>query len=122
MVDQYQYIRINLGHIKKNYLKLKSFLNLNKTTCSAVVKANSYGLGIKEVVRALYEVGCVNFWVTNLSEALLINNISPKLKIYIFQGVNSNEELKIIKENNFIPVISSIEQLNLIDLYVEEKN
>ena len=121
MFDKYQYIRINLDNIKKNYLKLKSFLNINKTTCSAVVKANAYGLGIKEIAGALCEVGCKNFWVTNLSEALLISNTSPKLKIYIFQGVNNNEELKIIKENNFIPVISSIEQLSLINLYVEEK-
>ena len=121
MFDKYQYIKVNLDCIKKNYLKIKSFLNPNKTICSAVIKANAYGLGIKEVNKALYEVGCRNFWVTNLKEAFLVKCMSFESKIYIFQGVNSHEEIKVIKENNFIPVISSIEQLNLINLYAKEK-
>ncbi len=121
MFDKYQYIQVNLEHLKKNYLKLKSFLNSNKTICSAVVKANAYGLGIKEVSQALYEVGCRNFWVTNLKEAFLVRCVSIESNIYIFQGINSYEELEVIKENNFIPVVSSIEQLNLINLYVKDK-
>ena len=103
MLDNHQYIKVDLGNIKKNYLKLKSIINSNKTICSAVVKANAYGLGISEITQALADAGCKDFWVTNLEEAYLVKDNSQKSRIYIFQGVNSEEELDIIEENNFIP-------------------
>ena len=52
MLNNHQYIKINLGNIKKNYLKLKSTINSKKTICSAVVKANAYGLGIIQITQA----------------------------------------------------------------------
>ena len=121
MLDNHQYIKVDLGNIKKNYLKLKSIINSNKTICSAVVKANAYGLGISEITQALADAGCKDFWVTNLEEAYLVKDNSQKSRIYIFQGVNSEEELDIIEENNFIPVISDKTQLELINLHSKKR-
>ena len=112
MLDNYQYIKINLSNIKKNYLKLQSIVNPKKTVCSAVIKANAYGLGINQITQALCNVGCKDFWVTNLNEAYLVKNNSQISRIYVFQGVNNIEELNIIEENNFIPVISDRAQLD----------
>ena len=121
MLNSYQHIKINLGNIKKNYLKLKSTINFEKTICSAVVKANAYGLGIIQVTQALSDVGCEDFWVTNLEEAYLVKNNSQETKIYVFQGVNSKEELVVIEENQFIPIISDRSQLDLINRYAKKR-
>jgi alanine racemase len=121
MLDNYQYIKINLSNIKKNYLKLQSIVNSKKTICSAVIKANAYGLGINQITQALCDVGCKDFWVANLNEAYLVKNNSQISRIYVFQGVNSIEELNIIEENNFIPVISDRAQLDLINKYSKKK-
>lgn len=121
MLDNYQYIKINLENIKKNYLKLQSVINTKKTICSAVVKANAYGLGISQITQALSNVGCKDFWVANLNEAYLVKNNSQISRIYVFQGINSIEELNIMEEHNFIPVVSDKRQLDCINNYSKKK-
>ena len=120
-MNHYQSIKVNLINVKKNYLRIQSLLKLEKTICSAVVKANAYGLGLREVTNTLCQVGCKDFWVTNLEEAYIIKKISPISRIYIFQGVNNLNELKTIQQNNFIPVISSQEMLGIINYYLSYK-
>ena len=120
-MNHYQSIKVNLNNIKKNYLRIQSLLKLEKTICSAVVKANAYGLGLRAVTNTLCQVGCKDFWVTNLEEAYIIKKISPISRIYIFQGVNNLNELKTIQKNNFIPVISSQEMLEIINYYLSYK-
>ena len=44
---------INLNAIRKNWQKLRS---LSSNDAAAVVKANAYGLGLKQVAKALYEM------------------------------------------------------------------
>ena len=117
----YQFIKVNLINIRKNFLKIKSLLNLNKTICAAVVKSDAYGLGLSQVTSTLCQLGCQDFWVTNLEEAYIIKKISHISRIYIFQGINNLHELQIVHKNNFIPVISSQEMLAIINRYSSYK-
>lgn len=113
-----QYVKINLSNIAKNYLKIKSELIGSSVVCSAVVKADAYGLGIKEVTETLYETGCNDFWVINLDEAMIVRQSAPSAHIYVFQGVNGEEELKEIIHNRFIPVVSTARQLEIINKFL----
>ena len=88
--------------------------------CSAVIKGNAYSLGLKEVVKVLYQHGCQDFWVTNLEEAYIVKQNTLSSYVYIFQGVSSEEELKLIIQNNFTPVISEIRQLEIINDFLQK--
>ena len=118
MLDN-QYIKINLSNIEQNYQKLKSMLANKSVICSAVVKGNAYGLGLKEVVKKLYQQGCSDFWVSNLEEAYITKQNAESAHIYVFQGVNNKEELQFIIQNKFVPVISEIRQLKLINGFLQ---
>jgi len=117
MFDNDQYLKVSLKNIKKNYRKLSSKLHLKNTMCSAVVKANAYGLGIEEITKALYEEGCRHFWVSNLTEALRVNVTCPESTICIFQGIKSKQELRVVAEYDLKPVITSLEQIAIINKY-----
>ena len=63
-------LQINLKNIENNYNYLKN--NAPNTIIAACVKANSYGLGINEICKALYKKNCRDFFVATLEEALLL--------------------------------------------------
>jgi len=66
---------INFKSIQDNYLLLKSKAQAAET--AAVVKANGYGLGVREVSAALWEAGARVFFVATLDEALELRTIFP---------------------------------------------
>ncbi|MFT7144398.1 MAG: alanine racemase [bacterium] len=107
---------INLKAIQKNWLRLT---NMSKATCAAMVKADAYGLGSKEVSKALYTSGCRTFFVAYLEEALHIKPYTPQADIYILNGISAGEEQTCVK-NNLIPVVNTINALKtLIDAKVD---
>jgi alanine racemase len=114
-VQDNQYLKINLLNVAKNYLKIKSILGNDSVILSAVIKANAYGLGIKEVTEILYQYGCEDFWVVNLEEAAIARQNAPSANIYIYQGVNGEDELREVIGNQLIPVISTTRQLEVIN-------
>ena len=118
MLDN-QYIKINLSNIGQNYQKLKSMLANKSVICSAVVKGNAYGLGLKEVVKKLHQEGCRDFWVSDLEEAYIAKQNAKSAHVYVFQGVNNKEELQFIIQNKLTPVISEIRQLELINGFLQ---
>ena len=62
-------LTIDLGAIIANWRYIDS-LSSATTTTAAMVKANGYGLGAKNVAEALANAGCTEFFVANLGEAL----------------------------------------------------
>ncbi|MGB2467661.1 MAG: alanine racemase, partial [Candidatus Puniceispirillaceae bacterium] len=62
-------LRIDLDAIITNWRYIDS-LSSAATTTAAMVKANGYGLGAKEVATALARAGCTEFFVANLDEAI----------------------------------------------------
>ncbi|MFQ3307437.1 MAG: alanine racemase [Candidatus Midichloriaceae bacterium] len=117
--SKHQYVSVNLKNIGENYKKIRSVLK--SSICSAVVKADAYGLGVTQVSKHLYTVGCKDFWVSNLEEASKIRNCIKESNIYVFQGVNSEEEVKYILEYSITPVISEMRQLEIINKFASQK-
>ena len=62
---------IDLAKLRSNYLNIKAKAVKN-CVVSAVIKANAYGLGIKQCGEALYEAGCRDFYVAHLEEGICL--------------------------------------------------
>ena len=102
---------INLGAIQKNYYTIANFVG-DGTITSAVVKNNAYGMGAENVSKALYDVGCRDFWVAYLSEALTVRKVLQNdANVYYFQGFRKSD-IPILKTQNIIPVINSLDEFN----------
>lgn len=77
-------LTISLDAIVGNWRKLES--RSIPAECSAVVKANAYGCGLEQVVRALAAAGCKTFFVATLEEARRARLAAPVAAIYVLNG------------------------------------
>ncbi len=104
-------LTINLDAVADNY---RYFAGLSQgVESAAVVKANAYGLGVEPVASRLYDTGCRRFFVATLDEAIELRNILKKdAVIFIFHGIRTGQE-KIFKEYNLIPVLNTLEEVEL---------
>jgi alanine racemase len=55
--------------------------------CSAVVKADAYGLGLEGVVAALQRAGCRTFFVAHVFEGQRLRALAPEAVIYVLNGL-----------------------------------
>jgi len=76
------WVEINLNIIKNNYEIYKKYIADNQEIM-AVVKADAYGHGDVEVAKALQEIGCNNYAVSNICEAIRLRNAGIKGQILI---------------------------------------
>ena len=99
---------INLANICSNWNALNS---LSNGSAGAVVKANAYGLGIKEVGMSLAKAGARDFFVAIAKEGVELRQaIGQGPKIYVFSG-HMIGDTPLIKNFDLIPLINSAEQL-----------
>jgi alanine racemase len=103
-------LEINLSSLKQNFNTLKNLCA--PAMCSAVVKANAYGLGVRPVVHALSEEGCSFFWVAHAKEALIVRDNLPQSDVAVLQGFNQ-ETLSFFAGHQLIPVLSTVDQVTL---------
>ena len=100
---------IDLNAIKHNWQKLRG---MSSKDTGAVVKANAYGLGLKQVAKALYDEGARIFFVATAEEgAELRSFLGKKLEIFVFSG-HMIGDTELIKNYNLVPLLNSIEQLS----------
>ncbi|MEZ5691125.1 MAG: alanine racemase [Rickettsiales bacterium] len=102
-------LNINLSALAANYNLLKE--RHSKNNVAAVVKADAYGLGVREISLRLQKEGCEDFFVATLDEAIELRNILPLANIGVFQGILAGEKEEYIK-HNLIPVLNILSQLN----------
>ena len=60
-------LEISLKDIKSNWIALN---NASNGKAAAVIKANSYGVGMIKVAKTLIKAGCHYFYVANLNEGI----------------------------------------------------
>lgn len=106
------HLTVNLKAVAENYSKLCTFCG-PKVSVAAVVKADAYGLGARAVAEKLLSVGCDQFYVATLDEALdlrdLCDSKSAKASIAVLLGVTSDPE--IYHRAHLTPVLNSLEDL-----------
>ncbi len=114
-IDQNTILEVNLKSLCFNYNKIVKTTTPNCIT-AATVKANAYGLGIREVSKALIKQRCNNFFVATLEEGIELRNVSKNIKIYILNGLDKNKTHQY-RINNLTPVLNSIEQIKEYEKY-----
>lgn len=105
-------LTIDLSAIQSNWLTINSRLDPRKTSASAVIKANAYGLGADHVGPALYQVGCREFFLATLEEALASRRHLPSDAIlYVLGGARAGAE-ELFLQHRLIPVLSSLKDVH----------
>jgi alanine racemase len=99
---------VSLGAIRRNYRALRARAPSSET--AAVVKANAYGLGTKEVFPALENDGCRTAFVAALAEAQALRARSPGVTIYVLDGLLPGSA-QLFAEIEARPVLSSLAEI-----------
>jgi len=96
---------VHLENIVANWRTLAA---LNpKTTTSAVVKANAYGLGAAKVAPALAKAGCDTFFVAYPEEGAVVREaIGPGPAIFVLNGP-SHSTVELFRAQKLTAVLSS---------------
>lgn len=96
---------IDVSAIVANYIALAK--RVAPTQCSAVVKANAYGLGAHKIAPALYQAGCRTFFVAQIREALLLKSILPSdVTLALLNGLPHLAE-EFVAQSGIVPVLNS---------------
>ena len=105
-------LKIKLSNLKDNINLIKKFTNAD---IQAVVKANSYGLDVSEVLKVI-EDEVESFSVITISEAEEVRKHTTK-PILLLQGIHEQEEYSLIEKYKLDFVIHSNWQLHGIEKY-----
>ena len=104
---------IDLDLVRYNVSLIQSQLK-EGTKLLAVVKANAYGHGLKEVSRIVLESGAQWLGVTSITEALELRRFYPFVRILILSaGMYDHSEL--IVKHNLTPIICSRQMAELLN-------
>ena len=99
---------IDLAALTENWRYLKS--NFKGKICGATVKANAYGVGIKQVVNALHSAGCQTFFVALPQEGEQVRQFASNAEIYVLNGLLPNQS-EFYHNFNLIPVLGDLEEI-----------
>lgn len=102
-------LTIDLDAICDNWRTLKA--KTGPADCAAVVKADAYGLGARQVAPALHRAGCRQFFVAHLNEAIDLRPALPADAIlYVLHGPHPGAEAAFV-HHGLVPVVNSLPQL-----------
>lgn len=78
-------LTINLDALRANWSELNRASG--KAECAGVIKANAYGLGLRQITEALIAGGCRTFFVATLAEGRAVRDAEPGAAIYVLDGL-----------------------------------
>ncbi|WP_455478080.1 alanine racemase [Bartonella sp. B10] len=111
---------IDVGAIVENYITLAK--HVAPTKCSAVVKANAYGLGADKIVPKLYQAGCRTFFVAKIEEALQLKTILPSnVTIALLNGIPRTAE-ELVAKSGIVPVLNSWNTIESWQMLCQKKS
>jgi alanine racemase len=100
--------RIDLDALRHNYLKAVGLAG--DARVMAVIKADGYGHGIRDVARALEDLA-PKFAVACIEEAMAIRDAGVSVPVVLLQGPHSADDIAVSARENFELVIHSDQQL-----------
>ncbi len=98
-------VTVDLGALVGNWRALARLSA--PARCAAVVKADTYGLGIGPVVTALADAGCEDFFVAMPHEGAETRKAAAAARIFVLSGRLSPESAHLLREHRLIPVLNS---------------
>jgi alanine racemase len=109
------FARVDLSRIKKNFLNIKK--RVKDVKIMAVVKADAYGHGVKEVVKTLNSLGEKKpdyFGVALAGEAIELRKLKVKQPILVFDPVNNFNVEEYLKFK-IIPTVFSKAHIHILN-------
>lgn len=102
-------IRLDSEALVSNWRNLDRLSGQAKA--GAAVKANAYGLGVRNVVRKLSAAGCTDFFVANWQEAREIEDLTAGFaSLSVLNGVRQSD-MSYALQSPAKPVLNSLEQV-----------
>jgi alanine racemase len=101
-------ITVDLAAVAGNWRALAA--KVGPAECSAVVKADAYGLGAARVIPALVNAGCKTFFIATPSEAETARKLAPKAAIYALDGLVGDDG-KAFAALGVTPVLSTLDDV-----------
>jgi alanine racemase len=101
-------LQVDLAALAENWRRVGA--QAESAACSAVVKADAYGVGQAAVMRALLAAGCTTFFVANLNEGEIGRSLAPQADIYVLDGVSSGCAARLAAAN-LRPCLGSFAEL-----------
>lgn len=101
-------LSIDLSALRSNWRLLAN--KVSYAECSAVIKANAYGVGQKEAMQALLAEGCRTFFVARLTEGRAARVASNDAVIYVLDGTPP-DGAAAMKDYDLRPVLNSLEDV-----------
>ena len=103
-------LEIDLGTIRRNWCTVRE--TFRGATVGAVVKQDAYGLGVAEIAPLLSMLGCRDFWVADLDEALSLRALLPAARIYVLHGL-AGAPASAFRAHHLVPVLMDPAELPL---------
>jgi alanine racemase len=127
----YVWLEIDIAVLQENYKVFRDFVA--PAVCSAVIKANAYGLGAASVSKALFEVGSRHFWVAYADEADTVAsairevggtpsyNLQNKnsYNLFLLNGPFIGDWCFDAYKNKYLPVINTLKNLEEWDTFAK---
>ena len=113
MKGLYKWIEIDIDAIKHNLSQVRANLD-DRVRLIAVLKAEAYGHGARDVARLLYQQGVEFFAVTFLYEALQLRKAGIRSSILLFSPLVDEEQLREAIDNHLTITIASLRDLSLL--------
>jgi alanine racemase len=82
-------LTIDLGAVVENHQRLQR--RAPGSEVAAVVKADGYGLGAREVASALWQSGCRIFFVAHPEEGITLRAVLPDAAIFVLHGLQGGD-------------------------------
>ncbi len=101
-------LTVDLDAIVANWRNLAE--RVSPADCAAVVKADAYGCGLRQVAAALAKGGCETFFVAHIHEARIVRASAPDAVIYVLNGFPPGGA-SYFATSRLRPVIGSLAEL-----------
>jgi alanine racemase len=106
--DETAILSIDLDAIAANYRRLREFAA--PAECTAVIKADAYGLGMGPIAPILWNAGCKTFFVATVGEGRALRATLPGATIYVLAGLMPGTA-ELYRAHDLRPVLNSAEEV-----------
>jgi alanine racemase len=98
-------VTIDLHALQSNYRTLSK--KASPAACGVAIKGEAYGLGMAEVAKALWAVGCQNYFVSRPSEGAELRAVLADATIYVLDGFYAGQA-HFYLQHHLVPALASI--------------
>ena len=101
-------LTVDLAAVTANWSDLRD--RAGPAECSAVLKADAYGMGLEPVAAALAGAGCATFFVAHVFEGRRLRACLPNATIYVLNGLLPGTA-PFFRDARLRPVLGSLSEL-----------